>query len=68
MHINVIRDQTLPDEHLYGRSGYLSALLFVQTHLGKDKVDREIIVKVSFVLVIFIGKALNKENLCLFIL
>ncbi|KAL8621295.1 hypothetical protein ACOMHN_008120 [Nucella lapillus] len=47
MHINVIRDQTLPDEHLYGRCGYLSALLFVQHHLGSDKVDREVIVKVT---------------------
>ncbi|KAK7110912.1 glutathione S-transferase LANCL1-like [Littorina saxatilis] len=47
MHINVIRDQTLPDEHLYGRCGYLTALLFVQHHLGADKVDRELIVKVT---------------------
>lgn len=47
MHINVIRDQTLPDEHLYGRCGYLTALLFVQHHLGADKVDRELIVKVK---------------------
>ncbi|PVD30461.1 hypothetical protein C0Q70_09727 [Pomacea canaliculata] len=47
MHINVIRDQTLPDEHLYGRAGYLSALLFVQHHLGMDKVDREVIIKVT---------------------
>lgn len=47
MHINVIRDQTLPDEHLYGRCGYLTALVFVQHHLGTDKVDREVIVKVT---------------------
>nr|KAG5705127.1 hypothetical protein BaRGS_030844 [Batillaria attramentaria] len=47
MHINVIRDPTLPDEHLYGRAGYLTALLFVRSHLGMDKVDREVIVKVT---------------------
>lgn len=51
LHINVIRDQTLPDEHLYGRCGYLSALLFVQHHLGADKVDREVIIKVTLTVI-----------------
>ncbi|KAK3108649.1 hypothetical protein FSP39_012525, partial [Pinctada imbricata] len=36
----------IPDEILYGRSGYLYALLFVQKHLGKDEIDSSLIVKV----------------------
>ena len=55
MHINVIRDQTLPDEHLYGRCGYLSALMYVQHYLGWEKVDKEIIVKVLASFIYFVS-------------
>ena len=36
-------DPSLPDEVLYGRAGYLFALLFVQQHLGTEKISRDII-------------------------
>lgn len=36
----------LPDELLYGRVGYLYALLFVQHHLGKSSIQEDIIAKV----------------------
>ncbi|EDV26676.1 uncharacterized protein TRIADDRAFT_54925 [Trichoplax adhaerens] len=39
-------DRSLPDELLYGRSGYLHSLKFVQLHLGKDAIKQEIIDKV----------------------
>jgi hypothetical protein len=34
----VCKDQSLPDEVLYGRSGYLYALLYIQHELGQDKI------------------------------
>lgn len=39
----VRRDPSLPDEVLYGRAGYLFSLLFVQQHLGAEKIDLGII-------------------------
>ncbi|XP_022803586.1 lanC-like protein 2 isoform X2 [Stylophora pistillata] len=36
---NVCRDHSLPDEVLYGRAGYLFSLLFVQKHLGEEKIS-----------------------------
>lgn len=36
-------DPSLPDEVLYGRAGYLFSLLFVQQHLGAEKIDLGII-------------------------
>lgn len=36
-------DPSLPDEVLYGRAGYLFSLLFVQQHLGTEKINHDII-------------------------
>ena len=44
---HVLTDPSLPDEVLYGRSGYLLALLFVRRHLGEDAVPQEIVRRVS---------------------
>ena len=40
-------DPSLPDEVLYGRAGYLFSLLFVQQHLGPEKINPGIINQVS---------------------
>uniref|UniRef100_UPI00358EE1EE lanC-like protein 2 isoform X2 n=1 Tax=Myxine glutinosa TaxID=7769 RepID=UPI00358EE1EE len=40
-------DSDLPDELLYGRAGYLYALLFVQAKLGPDAVPKDKIIEVS---------------------
>jgi hypothetical protein len=42
-------DPSLPDEVLYGRAGYLYSLLFIQTHLGKEKMFEAIIEQVIIV-------------------
>lgn len=44
---SVVSDPSIPDEILYGRSGYLYSLLFVQIHLGKEKVPDVIIEQAS---------------------
>uniref|UniRef100_A0A8C2CPP5 LanC lantibiotic synthetase component C-like 2 (bacterial) n=1 Tax=Cyprinus carpio TaxID=7962 RepID=A0A8C2CPP5_CYPCA len=44
-------DSDLPDELLYGRAGFLYALLYVHTEIGPDAVDHNTIIKVSVVLV-----------------
>ena len=41
-------DESLPDELLYGRSGYLYALLFVQKHCGKDCIKDSMLERVNF--------------------
>ncbi|KAK7494624.1 hypothetical protein BaRGS_00014022 [Batillaria attramentaria] len=41
-----VKDPRMPDEHLYGRAGYLAALMYVQTQLGQDAIHREVVVKV----------------------
>ncbi|XP_049860909.1 lanC-like protein 2 [Schistocerca gregaria] len=38
----------LPDEILYGRAGYLSALLFVNKHIAPDTIDGETVRKVIY--------------------
>lgn len=43
---SVVSDPSLPDEILYGRAGYLYSLLFIQTHLGKEKISDAIIEQV----------------------
>ena len=43
----VCQDKSLPDEVLYGRAGYLFSLLFIQKHLGPEKVDGNLIDQVS---------------------
>ncbi|XP_060606070.1 lanC-like protein 2 [Ruditapes philippinarum] len=42
----VCTDPSLPDELLYGRAGYLYALLFVRTHLGNDSINTDVIHRV----------------------
>ncbi|XP_046555630.1 lanC-like protein 2 [Haliotis rubra] len=45
-HSKVISDDTMPDEILFGRTGYLYALLLIRRELGRDFVNSEIISKV----------------------
>ena len=40
-------DSDVPDELLYGRAGYLFALLYVNKEIGADTVDETIITQVS---------------------
>lgn len=42
-------DPSLPDEVLYGRAGYLFSLLFVQQHLGTEKINHDIINQVHII-------------------
>ena len=44
----VLTDASLPDELLFGRSGYLLALLFVRHHLGTESVPQTVIRQVSY--------------------
>lgn len=46
LHSRVCNDPSLPDEMLYGRAGYLYALLFVCAHIGPHTVHIDIIHKV----------------------
>ena len=43
----VLTDASLPDELLFGRTGYLLALLFVRHHLGSEAVPQSVIRQVS---------------------
>lgn len=40
-------DLEIPDELLYGRAGFLYALLFVNKEIGPDTVDESTIAKVN---------------------
>lgn len=40
-------DSEVPDELLYGRAGYLYALLYVNKEIGAEMVDENTIAKVS---------------------
>ncbi|KAH3719205.1 lanC-like protein 2 [Dreissena polymorpha] len=42
----VCEDPSLPDEMLYGRVGYMFALLFVAANLGQDRIHQDIVLKV----------------------
>jgi len=42
----VLTDNSVPDEVLFGRSGYLLALLFVRHHLGAETVPQSIVSQV----------------------
>lgn len=46
MHHTVCGDPSIPDEHLYGRVGYLFGLMFVQNNIGMESVDKVIVTKV----------------------
>ncbi|GFO41049.1 LANC-like protein 2 [Plakobranchus ocellatus] len=63
MHEHVCSDTTLPDEILYGRCGYLSALLFLQKNLGSDCINKEVIAAVV-ASVLRSGEALSKRERC----
>lgn len=41
-------DSDIPDELLYGRAGYLYALLYVNKEIGADTVDEATITKVRY--------------------
>ncbi len=43
-------DSDVPDELLYGRAGYLYALLYVNKEIGPDTVDDDTITKVHVML------------------
>ena len=45
-HTDVVNDPHISDELMYGRSGYLYSLLFVQTHIGPDAIEDYIVDKV----------------------
>ncbi|XP_077978325.1 lanC-like protein 2 [Glandiceps talaboti] len=53
----------LPDEILYGKSGYLYALLFVQKQLGKDIITDELVQKVCNS-ILASGRSLAREQNC----
>lgn len=40
------QDSEMPDELLYGRTGYLYALLYINKEIGADTVDESTITKV----------------------
>ena len=46
LHKSAIRED-VPNEMLYGKVGYLYALLFVRKHLGEESIDEEIVKSVS---------------------
>ena len=41
-------DKSIPDEVLYGKAGYLYALLFVQKYIGEGTVNERTILKVMY--------------------
>lgn len=59
----VCSDRSLPDEVLYGRCGYLSALLFLQRNIGYDNVNKEVVAQVVQA-VIKSGEAMAKRERC----
>nr|XP_043897690.1 lanC-like protein 2 isoform X2 [Solea senegalensis]XP_043897699.1 lanC-like protein 2 isoform X2 [Solea senegalensis] len=54
-------DSEMPDELLYGRAGYLYALLYVNKEMGGDTVDENIITKVVTA-IMESGKNLSAEE------
>lgn len=46
-------DSDIPDELLYGRAGYLYALLYVNKEMGPDTVDETTITKVTVLIFIY---------------
>ncbi|CAL1542053.1 unnamed protein product [Lymnaea stagnalis] len=59
----VCNDASLPDEVLYGRSGYLSALLFLQHYLGQACIQGQTVIKVVEA-VLASGQKLAKRDRC----
>jgi len=56
----VCQKSDIPDENLYGRCGYLSALLFIRSHLGPEAIQSNSIIKVVKA-VVQSGKALSER-------
>ncbi|XP_060920878.1 lanC-like protein 2 [Labrus mixtus] len=54
-------DSEMPDELLYGRAGYLYALLYINKEIGADTVDEETITKVVTV-IMESGKNMSAEQ------
>jgi len=38
---------SVPDEHLYGRSGYLYTLMFLRKEIGSDIIDKQLVIDVK---------------------
>ncbi|KAJ8277511.1 hypothetical protein GJAV_G00075970 [Gymnothorax javanicus] len=57
----VSSDSDIPDELLYGRAGYLYALLYVNSEIGPNTVDQATIAKVVGA-ILDSGKDLSKEE------
>ena len=66
-----LRDE-VPNEMLYGKIGYLYALLFVRKHLGDDCIEDGVVEKVSMWDIVtfdvnkFTHFAMNRNKLTLF--
>ncbi|PVD30460.1 hypothetical protein C0Q70_09726 [Pomacea canaliculata] len=58
---HVCKDRKMPNEHLYGRAGYLAAVMFVQKHLGADSIKKEVIVSVTKA-ILYSGKTLSQKE------
>ncbi|KAK2854565.1 hypothetical protein Q7C36_006434 [Tachysurus vachellii] len=58
---SVISPDEIPDELLYGRAGYLYALLYVNKEIGPETVDENIIAKVVTA-ILESGKNLSREE------
>ncbi|XP_067291006.1 lanC-like protein 2 [Pseudorasbora parva] len=54
-------DSDMPDELLYGRAGFLYALLYINKEIGPDTVDEATIAKVVMA-ILESGKSLSKEE------
>ncbi|XP_076439508.1 glutathione S-transferase LANCL1-like [Babylonia areolata] len=61
MHTQVVKDPGIPDEHLYGRAGYLAAVMFVQSHLGEQAISAQAIGKVAKA-ILSSGRELSKKK------
>ncbi|KAL8585895.1 hypothetical protein ACOMHN_019310 [Nucella lapillus] len=59
LHRNVVQDPNIPDEHLYGRAGYLAAVMFVRARLGEQAISGEVICQVANAMLAS-GQALSK--------
>ncbi|XP_076827463.1 lanC-like protein 2 [Brachyhypopomus gauderio] len=57
----ISQDTEIPDELLYGRAGYLYALLYVNKEIGPDTVDKGTIAKVVTA-IMESGKNLSREE------
>jgi hypothetical protein len=38
---------SVPDEYLYGRSGYLYTLMFLRKEIGSDIIDKQLVIDVK---------------------